>query len=306
VQRQDSIDRARDCLIESLATLGALSEVEPMVDQMIVDQVAEFGDDHPRVADYLSIRASIEVAKGKIADARKDADRALAIRKKVLAPRHIKIAEALSISAKFAMAEGKYADAKQQFEEALAIAQDAKPEQVLLLGQLHTILAAIAQQLDHDQAAAMRHYEEAIPLVKKRAGADSLELGILLSNYGQVKAAEDVDAGLAILGEARAILDRLNDKRATLVALAMAEVEVDHKRFTAAKSHAEDMLAHASPDEDPANIALGKWALAEALVGMKTDIGKARQVAGEARTTLAGLGAAYADTVKKIDAFLKK
>src|SRR4029078_5319296 len=131
---------------------------------------------------------------------------------KVLPPRHFKIAEALSVLAKIAMAEGKFADAKQEFEEALASAQEPKPEQVLLLGQLHTILAAIAQQVDHDQAAAMRHYEEAVPLVKKRAGPDSLELGILLSNYGQVKAVDDLDAGLAILGEARAILDRLNDK----------------------------------------------------------------------------------------------
>ena len=72
------------------------------------------------------------------------------------------MAEALQNLAQVTMAEGKVLEAKQLYEEALSIATEAKPEPLLLLGGLHTILGFIAQQVEHDQAGSLRHFEEAI------------------------------------------------------------------------------------------------------------------------------------------------
>jgi len=51
------------------------SEAEPILEAAIDEQSMALGDDHPRVADYLSMRASLEVRRGKIAEARADGER---------------------------------------------------------------------------------------------------------------------------------------------------------------------------------------------------------------------------------------
>jgi len=300
-----SRDRARDCLVETLAPLGAFAELEPMLDQIIVDESKLLGDDHPRIADYLSVRATLGLRRGQVAEARADTERLLAIRRRVFPPRHFKMAEALQNLGQVTLTEGKVAEAKQLYEEALAIASETTPAPLMLLGSLHTILGFIAQQVDHDQAAALRHFEEAIRLTRQRAGDDSLELGVLLGNYGQIKAADDVDAGLAILDEARAILDHLQDKRGILIATAMAEIEVAHGRWSSARRHAEEMLSSADGDADPVNFALAQWCLAQALVETRGDRLRARTLATEARASYAKLGPASAPDVAKIDAWLK-
>jgi tetratricopeptide (TPR) repeat protein len=302
--RDASIDPARDCLIEALAAQGAFAEVQPMIDARIADTTAALGE-HPRVADYLTVRASMFLRTGKAAEARADAERALAIRTRTFPPRHWKVAEAMHGVAQVTLAEGKYAEAKQLFAEALAIATEASPEPLILLGSLHTMLGFIAQGVDGDLAGAMKHFADAIAVIRKRGGADSLELGVLLSNYGQIQAAADVDAGLATLAEARAILDRLGDKRGILVATAIAEVEANAGRWTSARAHAEEMLAKADADADPVNVALAKWILARAIVETRGDRARAHALAVEARAVYAQLGKAQEAELAKLDAWLR-
>ena len=306
LERAASIGSARDCLIESLTPLGAIAEVEPMLDRLIEDETRVIGPDHPRIADYLSVRATLALRRGKFAQARTDADRLLAIRKRAFPPRHFKMAEALQVVALVTIAEGKVAESRALYEEALAIALEARPEQLRLIGDIHTRLGFIAQQVEKDQPGAIRHFEEAIRVIRRRGGADSLEFGILLSNYGQIKAADDLEAGLAILAEARAILDRLNDKRGVVVALAMAELEVGHRRWASARAHAEELIAHADADTDPTHLALARWLLAQALVETDGDRARARALAAEARAAYDKLGPGNAAEVAKIDAWLAR
>jgi tetratricopeptide (TPR) repeat protein len=301
-----SITAARDCLLESLAPLGAIAEITPMLEQMIADVTRTSGADHPRIADYLSVRSQLWLRQGKLAEARADADRSAEIRGKAYPPEHVKNAEALELRAQLAMTSGQVAEAKQLYTEALARGAAIDPPPLRLLGAVHTMLGFLAVQVDNDLPRALRHFEEAAPLIEKRAGAESLELGILLSNYGQYKAMQDVDAGLAILGEARAILDKLRDKRALSVATAMAEIEVNARRWSSARIHAEEMVAHADADADPFTLAMAKWMLAQALVRTGGDRKRAHQLASEARAVYAQAGPTQAKELAKIDGWLAR
>jgi tetratricopeptide (TPR) repeat protein len=304
--RATTLDDARDCMLESLVPLGAFTEAAPLLDTRITEATATLGADHPKIADYLSLRASILLRTGKIAEARADAERLLAIRLRVFEPRHFKIAEAKNNIAQVALAEGKVAEAKQLYAEVIALAEAAKPQPLLLLGNAHMMLGYIAQQAENDLPRALAHFEQAIALTRKRAGDGSLEVAVLQSNYGQIQAIGDYAQGLATLAEARAVLDKLGDKRAILVTTAMAEIEADHGRWPAARDHAEDMLAKADADADPVNVALAKWVLARALVATGGDRARARLLASEARDVFAQLGAAQAKYLAAATAWLKK
>jgi hypothetical protein len=306
LEQPASITDARDCLLESLAPLGAIAEITPMLEQMIADTTQSKGADHPKIADYLAVRVQLWLRQGKVAEARADAEKSGEIRGKAYPPEHLKNAEALELRASVALTEGKVGEAKQLYTEALARGAAIDPPPLRILGAVHTMLGYLAVQVDSDLPRALRHFEEAIPLIKKRAGAESLELGILLSNYGQYKAMQDVDAGLAILGEARAILDKLHDKRAISVATAMAEIEVNNKRWSSARIHAEEMVGHADADTDPFTLAMAKWMLAQALVKTGGDGKRAKQLATEARAVYAQAGPTQAKELAKIDAWLAR
>lgn len=232
----------------------------------------------------------------------------LAIRQRAYPAKHVKIAEALRELGELAAAEAKPADSLALLERALAMTDENNPEQIVLIAGLHTSIAMLEQTELDRHADALAHFARAVALVRRRSGDDSLELAILLLNYGQIRAADDLEAGLGLAREGRAILERARDKRAVSASIAVAMIEMNGKRYADAVKTASSVLDRIANDRDiePEAIAELKWTLARALVATRGDRKRAFSLARDARQIFATLGPARAARIKQIDAWLAK
>ena len=140
--------------------------------------------------------------------------------------------------------------------------------------------------------------------MRRQSGGSSIQLAILLLSYGQVKSDDSVDEALGILGEARTILERNRDKRASSAATAMAIVAINEDRYADARKYSEDALAHLDADADPQQVAFTKFMHARALAETRGDRATSRKLAIEARELFAKLGPGAAGSVKNVDAWL--
>jgi hypothetical protein len=305
LDKRTTIDEARDCMLESLVPLGASEDAEKLLAQMIADKTKDLGADHPTISDYLKVRVGLHVRKGRIAEARKDAEQVYAIRTRVYPAKHYKIAEAISELGDLADAEAKPEEADRRYREALAILDESRPEQIVLTSRM-LVAVATREFLTGKKAEGLARFEHASQLVRKRSGPDSLELAVLLLNYGQFKASENVEAGLGLIGEARDILERNKDRRAAIAGIAGAIIANNAKYYADVVRIVDETLPLLGPNDDPEQVATAKWLLARALVETKGDTKRARELAKEARATFSTLGPALAEDVEDIDAFLKK
>ena len=305
LDKKSAIDEGRDCMLESLVPLGAAEEVEKLLAQIITDKTAELGAEHPTISDYLKVRVGLRVRKGKLVEARKDAEQVLAIRKRVYPAKSYKLAEATSEVADVLLAEGKTDEADKLNREVLAMLDESKPEHVVLITST-LVEVATREFISGKHKEGLARYEHAARLVRKRSGPQSLEYAILLLNYGQFKAKENVDVGLGMIGEARDILEKLKDRRAAIAGTAAMIIASNAKRYADVVDVGEQTLPLLGPNDDPEGIATTKWLLARALVETKGDKARAKKLAQEARATFVKLGPALEADVKAIDALLKK
>ncbi|HEV7556699.1 MAG TPA: tetratricopeptide repeat protein, partial [Kofleriaceae bacterium] len=259
----------------------------------------------PTVTDYLGIEEGMNLRRGKVDEAYAMAKRVLEIRQRVYPPTHVKIAEALHELANVEAARNNAKAAVDDNTKALAIAEQAKPEPLVLMNAIHVSLG-FAAAVAGDHAAAVKHFEQAVALTRKSVGSDSLELAVLLLNFGQIKAEDNLEAGLGLLGEAKTILDRLHDKRAGAAGAVSAVILARHKRWPEARKLLEEAIANADVDTEPENLGQMKWILAQALVETHGERARAKKLAKEARDLLAAAGAVHAETVKLIDGWLAK
>jgi tetratricopeptide (TPR) repeat protein len=298
-------DSATDCLIEALTLLGQFTELEPLIDRRIADTIKTCGEDCPRLAEYLLVASVSARRQGNLADARRAVERSLAIRVKAFGDKHVKVADALNTLAEIAYAEGKPDEARGMNERALAMVDESDPRQVLtaMLIHLHLAMAAATAGRDHF-AEATQHYERAVALARRRAGGDSLTLAIVLLNYGQLKADEDLAAGLAMLENARDILERHHDRRAMQALGAMLVVADHHDDFAAELRYGEQALASSDADTPPDQRAGIEWGIARALIATHGDRERARRLATEARARYLKLGPGYASAAAKVERWL--
>jgi tetratricopeptide (TPR) repeat protein len=298
---------ARDCLLESLVPAGAYAELQPLITKIIETNEKTFGPDHPITADYLHVRANIELSQGKLDEGCKDAERVLEIRRRSFGPQDVKIADALDGVGDCRRVQNNVAEERKMYEQALEVARAAgdTPLAVDLQAQIHQELAFLAAT-HKDHKGAIAHFEQGIALTRQRFGSDSLEVAFQLLNYGQVKAEDDYAAGLAALDEGRKILEAHHDKRAILTGLGMAVIEVSHHKWAEARAHTEKVLAIPDPDLQPEHLALAQWLLAQSLVQTKGDRKHARELAQAARATYAKLGPDEKDEAASIDKWLAK
>jgi tetratricopeptide (TPR) repeat protein len=273
---------------------------------VIADRSKKLGPDHPTISDYLGVQAGIDRRQGRIAEAYDKVKRVLAIREKAYPPGHIKIAEAMHDLGEVEQALKHDKEAKDLYERALVIAKAATPEPLVLINGLHVSLGFMAATAG-DHKGALEHFESAVALTRKSVGNESLELAILLLNYGQIKAEDNVDAGLGVLGEGKEILERLHDKRAGTVGAVQAMILAKNKRWSEARKILEEALAHVDADTEPVHIGHMRWTLAQALAESRNgDKKRAHKLALEAKQDLAKGGPAEQDTIKRIDAWLAK
>jgi tetratricopeptide (TPR) repeat protein len=300
-------DEARTCMIEALVPLGLTTEYEPIVAKAIEDKTKELGADHPTVADLLKVKVAADLRVGKLAEARKTAERVLEIRKRVYPSPHLKIAEALDELASVAQAEGRDKEALELYQQALAATDDTKIEQAILITGVHTNLAMMLNSQGHDgHKRAIEHFETAAALVRKTSGPESIPLAVLLINYGQIKSEDNVEVSLGMLGESRRIFEKHKDKRAGAVATAMSIVAWNAKRYEDARRSSEEALLLLDKNSPPNQIAHTKSILARAIWETNGDKKRAREVAQEARDAFAKLGPSGAASVKALDTWLAK
>ena len=308
LDNKNVLEQARNCMIEALVPLGRTAEYEPILAQQIADRTRELGPEHPSVADLLKVQVDAELRAGRLGEARNLAERVLAIRSRVYPAKHIKLAEAYYELGGVADAEGKTNEALELYNKALAAADETRPEQVVLLAAIHTSVAMRENSIEGPahHAKALQHFEHALAAVRKSSGPDSLEMAILLLNYGQIKSEDNVEASLGLLGEARSILEKHKDKRAAAVATAMAIVAYNAKRYEDARKFAEEALEGIDASSVPQQIAHTKSVLARSLWETGGDKKAARTMALDARARFAKLGPGEARSVKSLDAWLAK
>jgi len=298
-------DAATDCVIEALTVLDMFTEMQPLLDRRIADATKTCGADCPIVADLLALAAQGARRRGNLVDARRAAERSLAIRVAAFGDKHVTVAESLNTLGEIAHAEGKPAEARDLAERALAMLDESDARQAVtaMIIHLHLATSAAAAGRDHF-AEATPHFERAIALARRRSGGDSLQLAIILLNYGQVKADEDLVAGLAMLENARDILERHHDRRAQQALGAMLVVADHHDDFAAALGYGEQALASLDADTPPAQRAGVEWGLAKALIATHGDRQRARRLATAARDRYRTLGPSHASAVASLERWL--
>jgi len=296
-------DEGRGCQIEALVSLGAYNELEPMLTAAIAETTAHVGSEHPRISDYLGIEVTIDLRRGQLARARAAAERSLAIRQRAYPATHHQIADALHTLADVTLAEGKREDALALYERALALTDEARPEELVMISGLHISIAMIQDELGK-HADAVAHFERGVRLVRERSGNDSVELAILLLNFGQSRSRDDVDAGLKLVGEARGILDRAHDPRAVIAGVVLVIVQDQGHYWHDVVTTGEAVLAQLGPDAYPEEVASLKWVLAKGILETHGDRARARGLAREARQLLVGLGPSKAGLLREIDHWL--
>jgi hypothetical protein len=307
LDNKKALDEARNCMVEALVPMGAHSELDPLLAQLIDEKSKELGPGHPVVADFLEQRAASEVHQGKLAEARADAQRAYDIYTKIYPAKNIKIAQSLWQLGHVAQGEGDVKKAIETDERALAATDEAHPQEMVTISGLHIDLAMMIDDR-HDKAKhqiALEHFAKARELIEKQSGKDSIELAILLINYGQVRSEDSVEESLALLRQSHDIFEKHKDPRANAPLTAMAIVAYNAKRYTDARDFAEQALATLDANAMPAQIGHVKGLLAQALWHTNGDHKRARQLATEARAIWAKLGPGAADQVKELDAWLK-
>ena len=305
---RDLLDRARDCLMESLVPLGRWTELDPLIEQSIAERSKRFGPDHPMISDFLIIKAAGDLRRGRVADARKETEHALEIRRRAYPPNHFKIIDATLQLAEVIEAEGDADHARELDEQALAGADVDDLSELVTLMQLHLDIGMIdaGKQGAVAHASAISHLQKAVALARDRVGPNSLELASALIGYGQVQSEDDVDVSLRTLEEARAIFASNHDSRAAAAGTAMALIAVKAKRFEQARAFAEPALAQLDANAPLNQVGFIKWSLAQALAETHGDPARTRQLALDAKAAFLQLGPAFAGNATDIDAFLAK
>ena len=296
---------ARDCLFEGLLPAGKLDELREVAAERVATTTKRLGPDAPQLATYHSILADVAANNGNAAQARAEIDRALAVVAKAFPDgKNLKTAEVLRVRATVEQAEGNTVAAVATLRQALATAKAITPHPTVALTDIETGLALLLAQ-GGDLAGALHAFEDAIAIARAQ-GAESVPFAMLLLNYGQLVGMKDFEAGLRAFAEARQILERKHDPRASYAASAMAVVEAEHARWRDALGHAEEAVAFAASDPDalPANTAELQFVLARALIETHGDHKRALGLAHTSRATFAKLGPPTAGEVKKIDRWL--
>jgi tetratricopeptide (TPR) repeat protein len=297
---------ARACIIEALVSLGAFTELAPLIAEALAETTRELGADHPRVTDFMLVQVTLELKANKLDEALRDAQRVLAIRERVYPAKHYKLIEATHALGGVYEARGDDTRAQELYAQALAISDPDDPTQTVQIAFLHNAIGMYqaGQRGDDHHAQALAHLQQAIDLTRAKSGSQAVELGLLLLEYGQVKSEDDVDQALAILREGRDILIASQDKRAGGAATTMAIVTWNAQRYADARDFAQDALTHLDADAPASQIAVTKETLASALAKTHGDRARYLELARDAKQLYEQMGPRGARNASKLAKFI--
>jgi len=301
-------DRAepRKCLVEALIPLEKRKEARAVIEAALAEMIEQSGPEHPAVADLETTLAGFVREEGKVDEARAMIERGLALREKIYGSGHVRVAESLIALADY---ERDPARSRALLDRALAIAEDRASAGVRgkpLAAQIHRRFAFAAGDAG-DDAATRHHFERELELLEDYAGPDSLEVAVLLVNFGQYSTRWDFDGGVAMLRRSADILDRLKDPRAAIARGATALMLVNAKRWQEALPLLERNVREADPDRiPPVNFGQMHYHLALALIETNGERARAAAHADTARAAFASAGPDGADFIGQVDAWRKK
>ncbi|HUQ05332.1 MAG TPA: serine/threonine-protein kinase [Kofleriaceae bacterium] len=296
-------DRAepRKCLIEALIPLDKRKEAREVIETALAEVKEKAGPDHPAVADLETTLAGFLREDGKVDEARAMIERGLALREKAYGAEHVRVAESL-----IALADYEPDEARRGvlLERALAIAEDPAKSGIrgkAVAAQIHRRLALTAGRHD-DNDGTRKHFERELELLEEYAGPDSLEVAILLVNYGQYATRWDMDAGIAMLRRSADILDRLKDPRAAIARGGLGVILVNAEKWQEALPILERNVREADPDRiPPQNFGQMHYHLAIALIETKGDRARAAKLADTAHEAFVRAGPDGAELIERLD-----
>jgi hypothetical protein len=301
-------DRAepRKCLVEALIPLDKRKEAREVIEAALQEVKEKAGPEHPAVADLETTLAGFLREEGKVDEARAMIERGLALREKAYGAEHVRVAESL-----IALADYEPDDARRgpMLARALAIADDPAKSGIrgkAVAAQIHRRLALAAGR-NEDNEGTRTHFERELELLEDYAGRDSLEVAILLVNYGQYATRWDMDGGIAMLRRAADSLDRLKDPRAAIARGGLGVILVNAKKWQEALPILERNVREADPDRiPPQNFGQMHYHLAIALVETKGDRARAAKLADDARAAFVRAGPDAAELIERLDHWRKE
>ncbi len=253
-------------------------------DRALALREAILGTQHPHVASTLNNRADSRLKLGRLDDAEADVRRSLAIREAVLGPNHPSVGSSLTNLANIAELRGDLATAIDADRRALAIAETSYGEDHPNTADIHNNLARALMGAG-DLEGAEAHFRRSYELTARLLGAGHYDVAFGLTGLGEVAQRRGDFAGAAA-HHRRALELREAGLGAAHPYVAYSRTMLGEAlacaREPAAVEVLERALALASEAGDPALLARGRVALAQALTSAGREPERAAALRAEA------------------------
>lgn len=199
--------------LEGLLREGRYRDAEAAARRVLAEIAGREGPDSLAAADVMQLLAEAMRLGGKIIDpeTHRYAERAVAIKERVLGPEHPALASALSEQASVQHAAGKYSTARALFEKARAIHEKApdseSPELAKTLAGLGVLLSDMG-----DPSGARSMFERALSIREKRLAADDPDLALSLAGLARLLVdLDELERARALFERALGVLEKTAD-----------------------------------------------------------------------------------------------
>lgn len=169
-----------------LESKGAYGEAAALLQESVGITKKIDGADSPNYANVLHNLAGTLIDAGDLSSAEKIDEEALAIRRKINAPGHPDIAYPLNNLGFMFLEQGDWASAEPLLKEALTIRGGPANQDVNAAATLNNWARMLQQKGEY--AAAAQGFEQAIAIVHKLKGPESVPLAKMLANLGLLRA----------------------------------------------------------------------------------------------------------------------
>lgn len=312
---RESAVGTRDDLDLSLALIGlgtlqwqsgANAEGDKTLQRAVAMRERLLGDTHPGLIDALNMLGSARIVAGKPSESLDVLRRSFAIAVESAGANAARISHSAAILGTALTSLGKNDEALALLDRALPIYERATGETgqiVPLLEMRGRTLTALAV---HDRARA--DLERAVAIRRKFSAPDSRDLAMSLEWLGIAhQAAKRFDDAIAAFSEARSIGEKQPDEHADYYAIfGLGSVYLDTKEPAKAMPLFERAIAlrPITGDYDATELADARLGLARALVALKRDPARTRELLDGARTAYASADGVDTAKLAEVDAML--
>ena len=268
------------------------------------------GPDHPAVAYSLNNLGIVFGSLGEYEQAKQHYKRTIEIREKALGSDHPDVAQSLHNLGIVLNRQGEYEQAKQHYQRALRMNEKALgPEHPNLVHSLNNLGVVFCRLGEYEQAK--QHFQQALSIHEKTLGPDHPNVTSSLNNLGVVsyrlgeyeQAKQHFQQALQV--REKTLGPGHPDVAEPLVGL--ADVTLAQHDTTVAREYAERAVSiRENGSVAPELLATGRFVLARALWSDKTQRGRARELAEQAREAFAEHGEGRADELAEVDTWLAK